>query len=134
MTMTDPIADMLTRLRNANHRMIDDVRMPFSNLKEGIARVLEREGYIDNVFVEEDGSNSRKQLVIRLKYTHARKRVISGLKRISRPGQRCYQRGREVPRVLNGMGIAIVSTNQGIITDREARERNVGGEVLCEVW
>jgi small subunit ribosomal protein S8 len=132
--MTDPIADMLTRLRNANTAYHDDVRMPTSKLKEALARILEREGYITGFSVEEDPSRPFKHLTIQMKYTKDRQRTISGLKRVSRPGLRVYTKAEQVPRVLGGMGISILSTSQGLMTDREARERNTGGEVLCQVW
>ena len=134
MTMTDPIADMLTRVRNANIAFHDQVRMPSSKLKEALARILEREGYIDGWQVEDDPSKPGKRLTIRMKYTQDRQRTISGLRRVSRPGLRVYTKADAVPRVLGGMGIAVLSTNQGLMTDREARERRVGGEVLCQVW
>ncbi len=134
MTMTDPIADMLTRIRNANVAFHDDVAMPSSKLKEAVAKILEREGYITGFAVEQDPSRPGKRLTIQMKYTNDRRRTISGLKRVSRPGLRVYTKAEGVPRVLGGMGIAILSTNQGLLTDREARERHVGGEVLCQVW
>jgi small subunit ribosomal protein S8 len=133
-TMTDPIADMLTRVRNANIAFHDNVRMPSSKLKEALARILEREGYIDGWQVEDDPSRPGKRLTIQMKYTNDRQRTISGLRRVSRPGLRVYTKADAVPRVLGGMGIAVLSTNQGLLTDREARERRVGGEVLCQVW
>ena len=134
MTMTDPIADMLTRLRNANTAFHDEVAMPSSKLKESVARILQQEGYIAGFDVSPRGELPGNLLKIRLKYTDDRKRVISGIKRASKPGLREYRRAQEVPRVLGGMGIAILSTNQGLLTDIEARRRNVGGEVLCTVW
>jgi len=134
MTMTDPIADMLTRIRNANTAFHEDVAMPSSKLKEAVARILEREGYITGFEVNEIPGRPGKQLKIQMKYTNDRRRTISGLKRVSRPGLRVYRKAEAVPRVLGGMGIAILSTNQGLLTDREARERRVGGEVLCQVW
>jgi small subunit ribosomal protein S8 len=134
MTMTDPIADMLTRIRNANTAFHDDVAMPSSKLKEAVARILEREGYITGYEVNAIPGRPGKRLVIQMKYTNDRRRTISGLQRVSRPGLRVYKKAEAVPRVLGGMGIAILSTNQGLLTDREARERNVGGEVLCQVW
>jgi small subunit ribosomal protein S8 len=134
MTMTDPIADMLTRLRNANTAFHDDVRMPSSKLKEALARILEREGYITGYSLADDPRRPGKQLTITMKYTTDRQRTISGLRRVSRPGLRVYTKADGVPRVLGGMGISVLSTNQGLMTDREARERNVGGEVLCQVW
>ena len=134
MTMTDPIADMLTLIRNANVAFHDDVAMPSSKLKEAVARILEREGYITGFEIDDPPGRPGKRLTIQMKYTHDRRRTISGLKRVSRPGLRVYTKAEGVPRVLGGMGIAILSTNQGLLTDREARERNVGGEVLCQVW
>ena len=134
MTMTDPIADMLTRIRNGNVAMHDEVVMPSSKLKEALARILEKEGYIDGWSVEDDPSKPGKRLTIKMKYTTDRQRTISGLKRVSRPGLRVYTKADAVPRVLGGMGIAVLSTNQGLMTDREARERRVGGEVLAYVW
>ena len=132
--MTDPIADMLTRLRNANTAFHDEVLMPSSKQKEALARILEREGYITSFDVENDTARPGRQLRIILKYTPDRKRTISGLRRVSKPGLRVYSKAETVPRVLGGMGIAILSTNQGLMTDREARERRVGGEILCQVW
>jgi small subunit ribosomal protein S8 len=132
--MTDPIADMLTRLRNANIAFHDEVLMPSSKLKEALARILEREGYIAGFDVQDDSSRPGRQLKVVLKYTPDRKRTISGLRRVSKPGLRVYSKSDMVPRVLGGMGIAILSTNQGLMTDREARQRRVGGEVLCQVW
>ena len=134
MTMTDPIADMLTRIRNANVAMHDTVRMPSSKLKEALARILQREGYIEGYSVEDDPTRPGKRLTIKMKYTTDRQRTISGLRRVSRPGLRVYTKADAVPRVLGGLGIAVLSTNQGLMTDREARERRVGGEVLCQVW
>ena len=134
MTMTDPIADMLTRLRNANVAFHDDVVMPSSKLKVALAKILEQEGYISGSSVEDDSSYPRPRLRIAMKYTPDRKRTISGLRRVSKPGLRVYTPADQLPRVLGGMGIAILSTNQGLMTDREARQRHVGGEVLCQVW
>lgn len=134
MTMTDPIADMLTRIRNANVAFHDEVVMPSSKLKEAVARILEREGYIAGFDIEDRPGRPGNQLRVHLKYTADRRRVITGLKRASKPGLREYRRATDVPRVLGGMGIAILSTNQGLLTDREARARNVGGEVLCTIW
>ncbi len=134
MTMTDPIADMLTRLRNANTAFHDTVVMPSSKLKEALAAILKREGYIDEFAVEDDTTRPGRKLSIELKYSSDRQRTISGIKRVSKPGLRVYTGGEHVPRVLGGMGIAVLSTNQGLMTDREARERNVGGEILCHVW
>jgi small subunit ribosomal protein S8 len=132
--MTDPIADMLTRLRNANIAFHDEVLMPSSKQKEALARILVSEGYIVGFDVEKDSSRPGRQLKITLKYSPDRERTISGLKRVSRPGLRVYSKADGVPRVLGGMGIAILSTNQGLMTDREARKRRVGGEILCQVW
>jgi len=132
--MTDPIADMLTRLRNANTAFHDEVLMPSSKQKEALAKILVSEGYITGFDVENDSSRPRRQLKITLKYTQDRQRTISGLRRVSKPGLRVYSKADGVPRVLGGMGIAILSTNQGLMTDREARKRRVGGEILCQVW
>jgi len=132
--MTDPIADMLTRLRNANIAFHDEVLMPSSKQKEALAKILVSEGYITGFDVENDSSRPGRQLKITLKYSPDRERTISGLKRVSKPGLRVYSKADGVPRVLGGMGIAILSTNQGLMTDREARKRRVGGEILCQVW
>ncbi|MGG0657121.1 30S ribosomal protein S8 [Rummeliibacillus pycnus] len=132
MTMTDPIADMLTRIRNANMVRHEKLELPGSNIKKEIAEILKREGFIRDVeYVEDD-----KQGIIRifLKYGQNNERVITGLKRISKPGLRVYAKTDEVPRVLNGLGIALVSTSQGLLTDKEARAKKVGGEVLAYVW
>jgi len=133
-TMTDPIADMLTRLRNANTAFHDDVLMPSSKVKEALAKILVSEGYVEGYAVEQDPARPSPRLRITLKYTPERKRTISGLRRVSKPGLRVYSKSTDVPRVLGGMGIAILSTNQGLMTDREARQRRVGGEILCHVW
>ncbi|WP_042278265.1 30S ribosomal protein S8 [[Clostridium] dakarense] len=132
MTMTDPIADMLTRIRNANVVKHETVDVPASNMKKELARILLEEGFVRGYDVIEDG----KQGIIRiqLKYGQAGERVISGLKRISKPGMRVYAANQEIPKVLNGLGISIISTSKGIITDRQARKENVGGEVICYVW
>src|SRR4051812_37111553 len=121
MTMTDPIADMLTRLRNANTAMHDDVKMPSSKQKEALAELLLKEGYIGPFNVEEKAGIPGKTLSIRLKYSPERERVISGIQRVSKPGLRVYSKYDEVPRVLGGLGIAVLSTSQGLMTDREAR-------------
>jgi small subunit ribosomal protein S8 len=134
MTMTDPIADMLTRLRNANIAFHDTVAMPSSKLKEALAGILRQEGYIEDFSVEDDSTRPGRRLTIQLKYTPDRKRTISGIKRVSKPGLRVYTKSTTVPRVLGGMGIAVLSTNHGLMTDREARRRKVGGEILCHVW
>ena len=134
MTMTDPLADMLTRIRNANIAMHDDVRMPSSKLKEALADALQREGYIGGFEIEDDPEGPGRFLSIDMKYSPQRKRVISGLRRISKPGLRVYRKYDEVERVLGGLGIAVLSTSKGLMTDREARRQRVGGEVLCHVW
>jgi small subunit ribosomal protein S8 len=135
MTMTDPIADMLTRLRNANQAYHDQVAMPYSKLKANVAEVLKSEGYIASWSVLEppDGSVA-KQLMLELKYGQNRERSLAGLRRVSKPGLRVYAKAAELPRVLGGLGVAIVSTSQGLLTDRQARKRGVGGEVLAYVW
>ena len=134
MTMTDPIADMLTRIRNANVAFHDDVVMPSSKVKEALAKILVAEGYINDYAVEDDPARPGNKLRIVMKYTPDRQRTISGVRRVSKPGLRVYTKATDVPRVLGGMGIAILSTNQGLMTDREARQRRVGGEILCHVW
>lgn len=134
MTMTDPVADMLTRIRNANQAFHDEVSMPSSKLKEALAAVLTREGYVSGFRVDGDPGHPGRRLIVRLKYTPDRRRTISGIKRVSKPGLRVYSKADRVPRVLGGMGVAVLSTNQGLLTDREARERRIGGEVLCQVW
>ncbi len=134
MTMTDPIADMLTRMRNANVAMHDSVLMPSSKLKESLAAILEREGYIAGFETRDDPSRPGKVLEITLKYTSERDRVIGGLRRVSKPGLRIYARADKLPRVLGGLGVAVLSTSRGLMTDREARQHKVGGEVLCYVW
>ncbi|SFC87647.1 small subunit ribosomal protein S8 [Nocardioides terrae] len=139
MTMTDPIADMLTRLRNANQAYHDSVSMPHSKIKQGVAEILKQEGYItsfdvkDNV--EADGTPAvGKTLTITLKYGRTRERSIAGVRRISKPGLRVYAKHTGLPRVLGGLGIAIISTSQGLLTDRQANQKGVGGEVLAYVW
>lgn len=134
MTMTDPIADMLTRLRNANVAMKDRVVMPSSRLKEALAKILQREGYIEGYAVTDPGDKPFKELSVDLKYTDDRARTITGIQRVSKPGLRVYSKADKVPRVLGGLGIAVLSTSQGLMTDREARQRRVGGEILCYVW
>ena len=134
MTMTDPIADMLTRLRNANTAMHDDVKMPSSKQKEALAALLLSEGYIGPFSVEDSAGVPERVLKIRLKYSPERERVISGIQRVSKPGLRVYSKYTDVPRVLGGLGISVLSTSQGLMTDREARKRKVGGEILCRVW
>lgn len=134
MSMTDPIADMLTRVRNANIAMHDEVSMPSSKLKEALAEVLHSEGYITAYTAEESTSTPGRKLTITMKYSPERERVISGIKRISKPGLRVYKKSDEIPRVLGGLGVAVLSTSKGLVTDREARKGKVGGEVLCYVW
>ena len=134
MTMTDPLADMLTRIRNANLAMHDDVRMPSSKLKVSLAELLKSEGYITNFSVAENADRPGSALTIDLKYSPDRQRVISGIKRVSTPGLRVYTKAEKVPRVLGGLGVAVLSTSNGLMTDREARKRRVGGEILCYVW
>ncbi|MDA8303172.1 MAG: 30S ribosomal protein S8 [Actinomycetota bacterium] len=134
MAMTDPIADMLTRLRNANVARHETVRMPSSKLKEALAAILLKEGYIAAFRVVADDKRPGRILEVTMKYTADRSTTISGLRRISKPGLRVYMRADRMPRVLGGLGVAVVSTSQGLMTDREARKRRVGGEVLCYVW
>jgi small subunit ribosomal protein S8 len=135
MTMTDPIADMLTRLRNANQAYHDRVAMPYSKLKANIAEVLKAEGYIASWVVETpDEGVVGKTLFLELKYGPNRERSLAGIRRVSKPGLRVYAKAPELPRVLGGLGVAIISTSQGLLTDRQARKRNVGGEVLAWVW
>ena len=134
MTMTDPIADMLTRIRNANVAMHDTVEMPSSKLKEALAGILVREGYISGFSVRDETTRPGRTLSIEMKYTPERDRTISGIRRVSKPGLRVYTKADKLPRVLGGLGVAVLSTSQGLMTDREARQRRVGGEVLCYVW
>jgi small subunit ribosomal protein S8 len=133
-TMTDPIADMLTRLRNANIAMHDEVLMPASKQKAALAGLLEKEGYIVGFSVDEAPRGPGQVLKIDMKYSPERRRVISGIRRVSKPGLRVYRKHNEVERVLGGLGIAVLSTSKGLMTDREARRQRVGGEVLCHVW
>ena len=132
--MTDPIADMLTRLRNANTAMHDEVRMPSSKQKVALAKLLEAEGYINGFEVSPSTKGPGDTLTIQMKYSDERDRTISGLRRVSTPGLRVYRKADAVPRVLGGLGVAVLSTSHGLMTDREARRRQVGGEVLCFVW
>jgi small subunit ribosomal protein S8 len=133
--MTDPIADMLTRLRNANQAYHDKVVMPYSKIKANIAEVLKAEGYVSAWLVEEPAEEIvGKTLVVELKYGPNRERSLAGIRRVSKPGLRVYAKAQEMPRVLGGLGIAIISTSHGLLTDRQARKRNVGGEVLAWVW
>jgi len=130
--LTDPVSDMLTRIRNANLALHDVVAMPSSKLKEEIARILASEGYIDGYEVKSSGTH--KTLQVKLRYGANRKRVIEGLRRVSRPGKRVYVGAGDLPRVKGGLGVVVVSTSQGLLPDREARRRSLGGEILCEVW
>ena len=132
--MTDPIADMLTRIRNGNVAMHDSVKMPSSKLKEALAAILEREGYIEGWSVQDDPGRPGRVLEIAMKYSSDRTRTISGIKRVSKPGLRVYSKADRLPRVLGGLGVAVLSTSQGLMTDREARQRRMGGEILCFVW
>ena len=134
MTMTDPMADMLTRLRNANHAMHDGVSMPSSKQKVALADVLKSEGYITDYTVDEARQGPGKELTIQLKYSSERERVISGLQRVSKPGLRVYRKYGTIPRVQGGLGVAVVSTSRGLMSDREARRRRIGGEILRFVW
>ncbi len=130
--MTDPIADMLTRVRNAIRANKETVEVPSSNMKKAIAEILLNEGYVNSVDYADDGYNGK--IVITLKYIGKKKSVINGLKRVSRPGLRVYSDVETMPRVMDGLGIAVLSTNKGIMTDKQAKARNVGGEVLCYIW
>jgi small subunit ribosomal protein S8 len=130
--LTDPVADMLTRIRNANKALHERTEMPNSRLKEEIARLLKEEGYIRDYHVVK--GESFDTLVIDLKYGHSRERIITGLRRVSKPGRRVYARKDRLPRVLGGMGTVILSTSSGVVTTRTAAERGVGGEVICYVW
>jgi small subunit ribosomal protein S8 len=132
--MTDPIADMLTRIRNANAAMFDSVKMPSSKLKVNLAKVLEREGFITGFTVTKVEGKPGDTLEINLKYSTDRKKTIAGIKRVSTPGLRIYKKSDQMPKVLGGVGVAVVSTSHGLMTDREARKAKLGGEVLCYVW
>lgn len=132
MTMTDPIADMLTRLRNGNAAHHDSVAMPYSKLKAHVAEILQQEGYIGTWHVED--ARVGRTLVVDLKYGPSRERSIAGLRRVSKPGLRVYAKKDNLPRVLGGLGVAIISTSSGLLTDRQAKKRGVGGEVLAYVW
>ena len=130
--MTDPIADMLTRIRNANTALHDAVEMPGSTMKAAVAGVLKEQGYIAD-FELRDGRVGQ-DLIVKLKYSRDRRRVISGIQRVSKPGRCVYVDRTNIPRVLGGMGISVISTSQGVITGHEARRRGIGGEVICQVW
>ena len=132
MVVTDTIADMLTRIRNANQMRYSEVSVPASNLKVSLAKILKEEGFIEDYKVVDD--NVQGTIILTLKYGENKERVITGLKRISKPGLRVYAKKDEVPKVLNGLGIAILSTSKGVMTDKEARKENLGGEVLCYIW
>ena len=132
MTMTDPVADLLTRLRNANSAYHEEVSMPHSRMKAGIAQILKQEGYISDWGVAE--ARVGQTLTLTLKYGPNRERSIAGIKRVSKPGLRVYARSTEIPHVLGGLGVAILSTSSGLLTDREATKKGVGGEVLAYVW
>ncbi|WRS29075.1 30S ribosomal protein S8 [Actinomycetaceae bacterium MB13-C1-2] len=132
MTMTDPVADMLTRLRNANTAHHESVSMPYSKLKDGIAQILKSEGYIKDIRIED--ARVGKTLTLDLKYGNRRERAITGLKRVSKPGLRVYAKSTELPQVRGGLGVAILSTSSGLLTDRQASDKGVGGEVLAYVW
>ncbi len=134
MTMTDPIADMLTRIRNANSAMFDSVKMPSSKIKENLAKVLEREGFISGYRVSQVEGKPGATLEITLKYSEDRQKTIIGIQRVSKPGLRIYKKSDQMPKVLGGVGVAVVSTSHGLMTDREARKAKLGGEVLCYVW
>jgi len=135
MTMTDPIADMLTRLRNGNTAYHSTVSMPYSKIKSHIAEILEQEGYIGGWSVEEPAEGTvGKTLILTLKYGPSRERSIGGVRRVSKPGLRVYAKSTNLPRVLGGLGIAIISTSQGLLTDKQAAKKSVGGEVLAFVW
>ena len=132
MTMTDPIADMLTRIRNANTASHESVEIPASKMKKSIAEILLAEGYIKSFEVIED--NKQGIIKVEMKYGANKEKVINGIKKISKPGLKVYAKANEIPRVLGGLGIAIISTSQGVISDKEARKLGVGGEVICYVW
>ena len=132
MVVTDTIADMLTRIRNANQMRYQEVSVPASNLKVSLAKILKEEGFIEDYKLVDE--NVQGTILLTLKYGENKERVITGLKRISKPGLRVYAKAGEVPKVLNGLGIAVISTSHGVMTDKEARKENLGGEVLCYIW
>ena len=135
MTMTDPIADMLTRVRNASQAYHDTAVMPHSKIKQGIADILQQEGYISSYKVEDPKEGAvGKTLIVDLKFGPSRERSIAGLRRISKPGLRVYAKSTNLPKVLGGLGVAIISTSQGLLTDKQAKNKGVGGEVLAYVW
>ncbi len=133
MPVTDPIADLLTRIRNASNARKDEVEVPYSKLKLEICRILKEEGYIKAVFWNNKGK-SRAPIKLFLRYGAGSERVIHGINRVSRPGLRTYKGVSEIPRVLGGMGVSIVSTSSGLLTDKDCRKRNIGGEILCSIW
>jgi small subunit ribosomal protein S8 len=132
--MTDPIADMIARLKNAALARHDIARMPASRMKKSIAELLQREGYISSVSEDEVGPEKRKTITVTLKYSGDKSCAFVNLRRVSKPGRRVYVGHSHIPRVLNGLGVSILSTSQGLMTDKEARQKKVGGELLCEVW
>lgn len=132
MSMSDPLADMLTRIRNATKSHFSTIEMPLSKLKVNVAKVLKNEGYIAEYHVLEDGPQGT--LKIDLKYGANNERVISGIKRVSKPGHRQYKPSNKIPKVMSGLGVGILTTSQGLVTDKEARQQNIGGELLCEIW
>ena len=132
MSMNDPLADMLTRIRNASNARFQTVEMPLSKIKTGVARVLKEEGYIEDYEVIEEGPQG--SLKIRLKYGPNNERVITGIRRASKPGRRLYTKSDRIPTVMSGLGVAVLTTSKGVMTDRAARREHVGGELLCEVW
>ena len=133
MSMSDPLADMLTRIRNAVMAQLDTVDMPYSKIKAEVARILKQEGYISE-YQKNEGKSVQDTLRIVLKTNSHADKVISGIKRVSKPGRRIYARHNEIPKVLSGLGISILSTSAGVLTDHEARSRSVGGEIICQVW
>jgi small subunit ribosomal protein S8 len=132
--VTDPIADMLTRIRNAAGANHEVTRIPASKVKAAIGEILRREGFIADVRVEHPGTTNRDELVVALKYGKDRQAAFRGIRRVSRPGRRVYAAHDRIPRVLSGLGISIISTSRGVMTDKDARKQKVGGEILCEVW
>jgi len=132
MSMSDPLADMLTRIRNATKSHFNSIEMPLSKLKVSVAKVLKSEGYIAEYSILEGGPQGT--LKIELKYGANNERVITGIKRVSKPGHRQYKPSDKIPKVMSGLGVAILTTSQGIVTDKEARQKNIGGELLCEIW
>src|SRR3954453_10320800 len=132
--MTDPIADMLTRVRTANVAMHDQVRMPSSKQKEALAAILKQESHIEGLDGVDDPGRPGRVRTVNMKYSPERQRTISGLRRVSMPGLRVYSKADKIPRVLGGLGVAVLSTSKGLMTDREARKQRMGGEILCEVW